>query len=197
LKAADADSKGVVLIYHEHRKFAPYLLLESLKKYHLLERFSKTVVSFADGYKMAEAKCTSTIQHFTLRDLAKLLLNREETAKECFDGSACYRARLAFEIAYHLANDEFQEEADAAVKEQKVATFIRGYAPGLEKEFDDIAVQEQNLMRQNSLRPLFLEYFKTTLYHRVKAVTYRRILAEQGYDFEALKTIWFEKNKVR
>jgi hypothetical protein len=33
-------------------------------------------------------------------------------------------------------------------------------------------------------------------YFSVKGVTFRRILAEQGYDFEALKTIWFDKKKV-
>lgn len=45
-------------------------------------------------------------------------------------------------------------------------------------------------MHQNSLRPVLLQYFKRTIYHIVKAVTYRRVLAEYGHDFESLRQFW-------
>lgn len=49
---------------------------------------------------------------------------------------------------------------------------------------------------QHSFRPIFVDYFKVNLFHRYKAVTYRRVLAEKGYDLQALQTIWNEKQKV-
>lgn len=61
------------------------------------------------------------------------------------------------------------------------------------------ALSDQNkcMERQNSLRTIFVNYFKVTLYHRVKGVTFRRILAEHEYDFEKLNEIWMAKKKVR
>ena len=60
------------------------------------------------------------------------------------------------------------------------------------------ALDDQNkcMDRQNSLRPIFVNYFKVTLYHRVKAVTFRRVLADHGYDMEQLHEIWNDKKRV-
>lgn len=32
LKQEDGDSQGVVLLYHENRKFVPYMIIEAMKK---------------------------------------------------------------------------------------------------------------------------------------------------------------------
>lgn len=60
------------------------------------------------------------------------------------------------------------------------------------------ALSDQNkcMERQNSLRPIFVNYFKVTLYHRVKAVTFRRVLADHGYDIEQLLDVWNAKKSV-
>lgn len=61
------------------------------------------------------------------------------------------------------------------------------------------ALSDQNkcMDRQNSLRSIFVNYFKVTLYHRVKGVTFRRVLAEHEYDLEKLTEIWMAKKRVR
>lgn len=49
---------------------------------------------------------------------------------------------------------------------------------------------------QHSFRPIFVQFFKTNLYHRYKAVTFRRVLAEKGFDLKSLEDVWNEKKKV-
>lgn len=103
-KKVDTDSNGIVLIYHEAIKFAPYMLLEALKKYDLLERFSKVVTGFVDGHALTEAKCVNEAKMTTLRDLAKLCLSYEEkNDAENFEGNAMVRARLTYEVVQHFA----------------------------------------------------------------------------------------------
>lgn len=263
----DEGSDGVVLIYHEQRKFVPYMLIEAMKKYNLLERFTGTVKSFANGFKLAEDRCSKTIKYFSIRQLANLVLDKDE-AKEGFEGNAAYRARLAYQIARRLSketdkapasdcpqtaecveshhedegteegetstqseasdekdnpnpnkpaaadDDRHQTDVDAvtgqvttvpepqppsrptteAEREQMCLTLCELASP-ITCEVSELDEQEDILVRQNSLRPVFLQYFKTTIYHRVKAVTYRRVLAENGYDLAALQQLWAESKR--
>lgn len=263
----DEGSDGVVLIYHEQRKFVPYMLIEAMKKYNLLDRFTGTVKSFANGFKLAEDKCSKTIKYFSIRQLANLVLDKDE-AKEGFEGNAAYRARLAYQIARRLSKetdkatpsdcpqtaecvesheDEGTEEGEAstqseasdekddnpnpnkaaaadddrhqtdvdavtgqvttvpepqprsrptteAEREQMCLTLCELASP-ITCEVSELDEQEDILVRQNSLRPVFLQYFKTTIYHRVKAVTYRRVLAENGHDLATLQQLWAESKR--
>lgn len=103
-KAADEDSNGVVLIYHEPIKFIPYMLLEAFKRYDLLDRFLNVVVAFVDGHEMSVTKCATTVKYNSLRHLAKLLLNSDDDDDvKNFEGNAGVRARLAYEIVQHLS----------------------------------------------------------------------------------------------
>lgn len=275
----DEGSDGVVLIYHEQRKFVPYMVIEALKKYNLLDRFTNTVKSFANGFKLAEEKCTKTIKYFSIRQLSKLVLDESE-AKDGFEGDAAYRARLAYQITRRLSNEGNKicpgdlnntsecdtgnvksddettgidsistcEQTDEEPKPQretlgstsstvsdennedthddsttdvdavtgqvtsvpepqprsrptteteriKMCTILCDLASPITCEITELNEQEKILIRQNSLRPVFLQYFKTTIYHRVKAVTYRRVLAEYGHDFDSLHTIWLEMKR--
>lgn len=291
----DEGSDGVVLIYHEQRKFVPYMVIEALKKYALLDRFTATVKSFANGFKLAEQKCTKTIKYFSIRQLADLVIGEDE-AKGGFEGNAAYRARLAYQMARKLANDgasplnstslpatetddgnksDTTTEADTEsgaenpkpqrkscassvdennnneaaastattsddeqtsqrqdqtgntvldssvtvevddvtgqlttvpepqprsrptteAEREQMCTVLCELASPISCEIGELDEQEKNLLRQNSLRPIFLQYFKTTIYHRVKAVTYRRVLAEYGHDFESLRQIWTESKR--
>ncbi|XP_058836329.1 maternal protein exuperantia [Topomyia yanbarensis] len=269
----DEGSDGIVLIYHEQRKFVPYMVIEALKKYNLLDRFAATVKSFANGFKLAEEKCSKTIKYFSIRQLAKLVLDESE-AKDGFEGNAAYRARLAYQLARQLSKDDTKvqnadnsqeplephsnepksdnetenqtDEADytedsqlqntagesnpseadeddsqqllnstdvdvvtgqlttvpepqprsrptTEAEREKMCTVLCDLASPITCEITELDEQEKILLRQNSLRPVFLQYFKTTIYHRVKAVTYRRVLAEYGYDFASLLQIWTER----
>ncbi|XP_038119591.1 maternal protein exuperantia isoform X2 [Culex quinquefasciatus] len=291
----DEGSDGVVLIYHEQRKFVPYMVIEALKKYALLDRFTATVKSFANGFKLAEQKCTKTIKYFSIRQLADLVIGEDE-AKGGFEGNAAYRARLAYQLARKLANDgatplhstdltapetddgnksDTTTEADTEsgaenpkpqrkscassvdennnevvasstvttsddeqtsqqqqqdqstvldssvtvevddvtgqlttvpepqprsrptteAEREQMCTVLCELASPISCEIGELDEQEKILLRQNSLRPVFLQYFKTTIYHRVKAVTYRRVLAEYGHDFESLRQIWTESKR--
>lgn len=103
-KKADTGSNGVVLMCHESIKFAPYMLLESLKKYDLLDRFSKVVTGFVDGQALTEAKCANDAKASTLRELAKMVLNTEDKDDaEHFEGNAMVRAKIAYEVVEHFA----------------------------------------------------------------------------------------------
>lgn len=190
LHKSDPDSNGIVFIYHEQRKFIPYMILEAFKKYNLLSRFLQTVQSFANGYNFANKKCTN-VKYLNLRDLSKVLLNQEEDkSRNYFEGNATVRARLAYEIAEHLYKQESSGDDPNMMKS------MYDYAFPVSIEVNELSNQRTILEKQNSLRPIFLQYFKSTLYHRVRAVTFRRILAEGGLDYDSLKTCWNEEHRV-
>lgn len=276
----DEGSEGIVLIYHEQRKFVPYMLIEAVKKYNLLDRFTGLVKSFANGFKLAEEKCSKTIKYFSIRQLAKLVLEESE-AKDGFEGNAAYRARLAYQLARRLSreddkpssgdcsqvaaeceetpsNDEAEAEEGAVggsviecepkpqritsaeaesnslpqdqnndsdddrhqtdvdavtgqvttipepqprsrptteAEREKMCAILCDLASPITNEISELDEQEKILVRQNSFRPMFLQYFKTTIYHRVKAVTYRRVLAEYGHDFASLQQVWNDSKR--
>lgn len=216
IHAADKDSNGVIFIYHEERKFIPYMLLEAMKKYDLLDRFFKIAKSFANGYEFAEKKYGSTTKNVSLRQLSKMMFpnssekvaqddpnnntsNTEKAPKtipdpNLFEGSATVRARLAFEIAMNLAKQECKDQSVDDLQEYMLQV-VNQYAHPVQVELDELQRESRNLERQNSFRPVFLQYFKTTLYHRVKAVKFRIVLAENGHDLNSLSTIWNEKRK--
>lgn len=100
-KAADVSSEGVVLVYNEPIKFIPYMLLEALKKYDLVDRFSQIVVGFVDGHALAEAK-GDAINIEAVREQVKEKLKDEDQEKN-FEGNAMMRARLAYMLLEQMA----------------------------------------------------------------------------------------------
>lgn len=172
---------GLILVYHEQRKFIPYLLLEALKKYSLMDRFNQTVKSFVNGFELAEKK---TGQSCTLRNLMKQYFGQEKENKDDFEGNASVRARQAFEIQREIANQE------SKIAPLTLIDHVLTAARPVQTDLNELDEQNSCLERQNSLRPIFLQYFKTTLYYRVKGVNFRRILAEHGFDFNTLLKIW-------
>ncbi|ETN67967.1 maternal protein exuperantia [Anopheles darlingi] len=258
----DVGSEGIVLVYNEQRKFVPYMVIEALKKYKLLDRFTESVKSFANGFRLAEERCNKTIKFLSIHQLAKIVLGENDSALEGFEGNAAYRAKMAFEITRRLAtnkskhasspteadescvnssddatsstadedvsnsetekveksseksateadqNDtEAEPEATQDVAQSvgpkqlseeervKMCEVLCELASPISTEISELDEQEKILVRQNSLRPVFLLYFKTTIYHRVKAVTYRRVLAEIGHDYESLRKVWQESKR--
>lgn len=67
---------GIILVYHEPRKVIPSMLLESLRKFNLLDRFNQTVKGFANGFNVAEVKCADTVRTFSLRTLSRVMLDK-------------------------------------------------------------------------------------------------------------------------
>lgn len=112
---------------------------------------------------------------------------------EEFEGNASVRARLAYEVAWHLSNEN--RSADPLLLRENMLKSLQNFMHPIECELNELLTQNQNLERQNSFRPVFLNYFKTTIYHRVRAVKFRIVLAEQGYDLQTLETIWSDKKR--
>uniref|UniRef100_A0A1A9WJN4 Uncharacterized protein n=1 Tax=Glossina brevipalpis TaxID=37001 RepID=A0A1A9WJN4_9MUSC len=235
LKSRDINSQGIILLYHEDRKFIPYMILESLKKYNLLDRFLHTVKSFANGLNLAKASANDSPQHYTLRKLSKILKtgsssnnknnemnnnnaniensnnasdinqhqknksngnnNNNNNVREFFEGNASVRAKLAYEVASYLSNQDSKEPFGSSNAVDKMLNALRNYAKPIECDLNELQTQNENLERQNSFRPVFLNYFKTTIYHRVRAVKFRIILAEHGYDLTTLNAIWSDKKR--
>nr|5L80_A Chain A, Maternal protein exuperantia,Maternal protein exuperantia [Drosophila melanogaster]5L80_B Chain B, Maternal protein exuperantia,Maternal protein exuperantia [Drosophila melanogaster] len=189
---AGPSSDGIVLIYHEERKFIPYMILESLKKYGLLERFTASVKSFANSINLAKASIgDANIKNYSLRKLSKIL---SLDADSLFDGNASVRAKLAFDVALQLSNSDGKPEPKSSEALENMFNAIRPFAKLVVSDVLELDIQIENLERQNSFRPVFLNYFKTTLYHRVRAVKFRIVLAENGFDLNTLSAIWAEKN---
>lgn len=193
LKQEDDNSQGVVLLFHESRKFVPYMVIEAMKKYNLLQRFFETVKSFVNTHTIAVEKHGSSMKYFSLKEVTKALLNVDD--KEQFEGNAAVRSKMTFAIAQHLARGDCTDEMDDAACMKKLVDFCCEYACMTEQEIKELDEQEKILVRQSTLRPIFLEYFRTTLYHRVRAVTYRRVLAEHGYELTSLHKLWEEEKK--
>ncbi|KAI8036955.1 maternal protein exuperantia [Drosophila gunungcola] len=247
LKAkAGPGSDGIVLIYHEERKFIPYMILESLKKYGLLDRFTKTVKSFANSLNLAKASIGDTnSKHYSLRKLSKILTKSKEDGtpvsastsgsgsssvsvsgstststsvsdstvvnrnssmdekrspkngiqaeRDLFDGNASVRAKLAFNVALQLSNCDRKPEPESSEALENMFNALKPFAKLVGSDVQELDTQNENLERQNSFRPVFLNYFKTTLYHRVRAVKFRIVLAENGFDLSSLGAIWADK----
>lgn len=237
------------------------MILESLKKYDLLDRFLQTVKSFTNGLNLAKANANTELENYSLRKLSQFLNKTEETTNNNnnnsstaanknniaqqptttvettansqasnaiadntnvnikqtashnnarnynyeardFDGSASVRAKLAFEVALQLSNTDLKKETssqtsanktDSSLSLDKLLNALQPFAQTIASDINELQTQNENLERQNSFRPVFIHYFKSTLYHRVRAVKFRIILAEHGYDLQSLNAIWTEQ----
>lgn len=104
-KAAETESDGIVLVYNESIKFVPYMLLEALKKYDLVDRFSKLVVGFVDGHALAEAKTDSIEKLDALREKV-IGMAKEKDPEKNFEGNAMVRANAAYKMLEELATSK-------------------------------------------------------------------------------------------
>ncbi|XP_078034736.1 maternal protein exuperantia [Augochlora pura] len=186
-----SKTDGVILVYHEPRKVIPAMLLESLKRYNLLERFKKSVKGFANGYDIAAAKYTSTVRAHTLRALSKTLFNQERELDNAKD-----RACLALQIVQHLSSLEHKSEnetngnsnVDSTV--DQTVEFVREFVQPIEIEEQEYAEQKIVFERQNTLKPIFGVLFRMNRRERQHASPLRRLLAEAGIDYAQLETAW-------
>ncbi|XP_076292454.1 maternal protein exuperantia [Lasioglossum baleicum] len=189
---------GIILVYHELRKVIPAILLESLKRYNLLERFKQTVKGFANGFNVAEVKCTSADRAFTLRALSKTLFNHEKELDDAKD-----RACLALQIVQHLSkleqksgtetsgssdSDSASSDRDSAIK--RTVEFIREFVQPIEAEEKEYAELKIVFQRQNTLKPIFGVLFRVNRRERQHASPLRRLLAEAGIEYAELEKAW-------
>ncbi|XP_017147052.2 maternal protein exuperantia-1 [Drosophila miranda] len=223
LVAKQPSTDGIVMLYHEERKFIPYMVLEALKKYGLIERFNLTVKSFVNTFNMAKTSLGDANIKSCGRKLSLLLAksNNESANKEnkpenvnrngssndkghkngknqehdVFEGSANVRAKMVYEVALQLTNSDRTSKPESSEALVNLFNAVKPFAKLVSSDVMELQTQNENMDRQNSFRPVFLYYFRTTLYHRVRAVKFRIVLAENGFTLESLKAIWTEKRK--
>ena len=188
-------SDGIILVYYEVRKVSPAILLETLHHYNLLDRFKSIVKGFANGYAIAQAKCSKTTKQYSLRLMSQLLLNKEEEELS----SAVERARAAYEVVVHLGQSE-RPDLDAKGSgdcttgvEPHLVVFVLPYVGKIGAEEAEIAELKVLLQRQNTFRPVFGALMKSDRLQRQHASHLRRLLAENNIDYNKLKAA-FEKD---
>lgn len=133
---------GIILMYHEIRNMAPARLLEALRRYNLLDRFTAVVKGFANTHSLTEAKCADTVKSFSLRVLSKVLLDKDANLDNAVD-----RARLCYQVVQHLGQGERQdlegEGSGDGVEQRHTIDLIRQYTntiDDVEKDLSDLKV---------------------------------------------------------
>lgn len=161
---------GIIFVYHDQQKFTPYMMIEAMKKYRLLERFEKIVKSFVNGYDLAgEKQGGNGIRYITLCQnygVQMKQLGMEEKELNEFEGDATVRAKLSYDIVALMAHAGEKKELDDVKMAAMINEFVRQKALPLSREMDEIAEQEECITRQSSLRDIFRGYFQTSPYHR-------------------------------
>lgn len=197
METVKENADGVILVYHEPRKVIPAMLLESLKKYDLVDRFKQSVKGFANGFNIAEEKCANSAHIYSLRTLSRTLLKKEANL-----GNAQDRAALALQIAQYLCSienikaenaDENQPDSEAILK--KTIDFIRTFSQPVDIEEQEHGELKMIFERQNNLRPIFSALFRMNRRERQHASPLRRLLAEAGIVYSELQDAWTNAKK--
>lgn len=183
----DANNDGIILIYHEIRKISPWILLEVLRKYNLVERFQKVVKGFANTFDIAQAKCENSTK--SLRFMSKVLLTREYKDFS----SAVDRAKVSYEIATHLAQRETQKPNSET--EAEIIEFVRPFVKTILLEEDEIIEFKALLERQNSFRPVFGALLRGNWSQGKHLSHLRRLLAVNNINYKKLKIAYNNNGK--
>ncbi|EZA62247.1 hypothetical protein DMN91_003644 [Ooceraea biroi] len=200
METVKENADGVILVYHEPRKVIPAMLLESLKKYDLVDRFKQTVKGFANGFNIAEDKCANSAHIYSLRTLSRTLLKKESNL-----GNAQDRAALALQIAQYLCSIEDMKAEEASGKEQseenseailkKTIEITREFSQPVDIEEQEHSELKMIFERQNNLRPIFSALFRMNRRERQHASPLRRLLAEAGIVYSELQDAWTNAKK--
>lgn len=140
LEANRGDAKdGIILIYHEFRKTAPGMLLEALRRYNLVERFSAVVKGFVNGFTVSSIKCKNATKSFSLRVMSRMLLHKEDDF-----GNAVDRAQVSHDIIIHLGQEERvdlngADNGNTSGGEKHITDFVCSFVNPVHAEEEEIA----------------------------------------------------------
>lgn len=129
---------GIILLFHEFHKSTPGMLLEALRRYNLIERFTKVVKGFANVYNILQAKCVNSTKSFSLHVVSKVLLNKDEDLS-----SANTRAQACYEITVHLGQSERDDldakgSGDCKGNESHLIDLVRPFTNPISAEEEEI-----------------------------------------------------------
>ncbi|XP_065216001.1 maternal protein exuperantia [Planococcus citri] len=185
----ESAKKGVLLICHESYKFNPHLLIKSLLKYDLLDRFSKIVKGFVDCHTFAKEKCKQTMVSFSIRILSKVLLDKDNVEIH----RASDRAHLAYDIVQHLCAGASEIGSGAASPNLEIVKTVLPFTTGVESELKVLQELQVVLRRQHTLKPIFAQFLgfnSTTYQERRNALQLRKCLVDAYVDYDMLQTAW-------
>lgn len=182
-----------------------YLSLTQLAKM-FLELSDEAEKALFEGNSSVRAKLAYDVfQHLLAQPVTDANGNEVESIMDKMDlmnlGSGT--ASSAASDDGHSDMDRPTNKADELKKLKAAAAAAASGVPtghnvimNVEESLNVLSAQQDVIKRQNSLRPLFVNYFRGKIYHRLLAVDCRRSLAEHGYDLEKLQEIWEEKKTV-
>lgn len=170
LEKANDGKDGIILLYHEQSKLAPYMLIESMRRFNLFERFEKIVKAFANGYELSgDDSKGKGLKYLSLAQNYKVhadCLNIDAKESDEFEGNAAVRAKLSFEICRLMAYEGEIKELDQGATYELMNKFISERTAPIDREMDELVEMEENLSRQTDMRDIFLTYFSTSRFHR-------------------------------
>lgn len=170
LEKISDDKDGIILVYHEQSKLAPYMLIEAMKRFNLFERFDKIVKAFVNGYELSDddqkgkgLKYLTLVQNYKVH-ADNLKMDVKESDE--FEGNATVRAKLSYEICKLLSYEGEMKELDEKETYEAMNKFISKKASPIEREIDELVEMEESISRQTDMRDIFLTYFSTSRFHR-------------------------------
>lgn len=172
LEATKGDATdGIILVYHELRNMAPARLLEALRRYNLLDRFTAVVKGFANSYSLTESKCAQIVKSFSLRVLSRVLLDKEENLDNAAD-----RARLCYQIVQHLGQGERQdldgEGSGDGMEQRHSIELIRQYTKTVadeEKDLAELKVRINKFKHLSKIHKNMFERLNKYFSHKIKS----------------------------
>lgn len=173
------SQKPIVLMCYEPYEFSPYILIQALERYDMLDKFKEMVYGFTHVYSFVKKKCKKSMSSLAIRSLAKVLLNRCDV--NCFD--SFNRASLVYEILLHLCVGDSVNPAEVLANE------IQQYVKSVSDIEKELMLRKKRVEIQISLKPVFAPYLKMAD-NRRKALMLRSHLTRYDIDYTMLKTLW-------
>lgn len=146
VQAKEANSEGIVLLYHEQHKHSIMILLETLRRCNLKESFSSVVKGFVNIYPILEDTYADVVDSFTLNKISKLILKKNVAI-----GDALIRAQISYEVIRAVIEDKQKElssgsNKDITQKSKQSYEFIEPYVNVLSKEEREVAEIKVHIM---------------------------------------------------
>jgi maternal-effect protein exuperantia len=170
LEKINDEKDGIILVYHEQAKLAPYMLIESMKRFNLFERFDKIVKAFVNGYELSEDEQKGKgLKYLTLAQNYKVhadCLKMDTKESDEFEGNAAVRAKLSYEICKLMSYEGEMKELDEKETYNAMNKFVSNKARPIDRELDELVEMEESISRQTDMRDIFITYFSTSRFHR-------------------------------
>jgi len=184
LSEAKGSSDGIILVSHETGpKVIVPLLLVSLERCRLMEKFRTVVAGFANSSDLvARYGDKDKVTSGSMRSLCKTLLG-DTNPNTC---SAMERSKIVMKILQKVVPSGQADAPDISKVKEDLST--------VQSEEEDLKSLRQILSAQSGLRPIFFKELKTTRrVVRDRALGIRKRVAETGADYNYFEELYKSK----